>query len=374
MVEKNPQMHKHYTYVKNEKDADAIAWTFLSKDKFVKFPYKFPPLGDDEIRANITHTGLCHSDSLCGRSQWGPANYPISPGHEIVAVVSKVGKNVKDFKVGDRIAYGPLRNNCEKCVACKGGKDSVCIGMPFSERGIYGEYWGGYSTAIQHPAKYAFKIPENLPSDRTAPLMCAGVTVFAPLFRFVKPGDKVAVLGIGGLGHLAVAYANKLGCHVTGFTSTPGKEDFIKKLGAHDVQSSSDPEKLAKNASKYDIVVNTLSTANQKMFGLYLDLTVPDGTFIQVGAPPIDEPFTIHAMQILFKNLRIAGSAVGSRKETQAMLEFSALHNILPMVELFGFEDFPKALDKLENGKPVFRCVVNVENWSKKNGFFKVYK
>ena len=140
------------------------------------------------------------------------------------------------------------------------------------------------------------------------------------------------------------------------------------------MQSSSDAESLAKNASKFDIVLNTLSTANQKMFGLYLDLTVPEGTFIQVGAPPIDEPFTVHAMQILFKNLRIAGSAAGSRKETKAMLEFSALHNILPMVELFGFEDFPKALDKLENGKPVFRCVVNVENWSKKNGFYKQYK
>ena len=373
MVEKNPLHHKHYTHVKDEKDADAIAWTFLNKDEFVKFPFKFPPLGDDEIRANITHTGLCHTDSLKGRSCWGPANYPLTTGHEIIGVVSKVGKNVKDFKVGDRIAYGPIRTCCGECTACKAGNDSLCIGIPYAERTVMGNYWGGYSTAIQQPAKFAFKLPENLPSDRAPPLMCAGITVFAPLARFVKPGDKVAVLGIGGLGHLAVAFANKLGCHVTGFTSTLAKTEFIKKMGAHDVQSSSDVGELEKLASKYNIVINTLSTANQRMFGAYLNLTVPAGTFIQVGSPPIDEPFTIHASQILTKNLRIAGSFVGSREETKAMLEFSALHNILPLVEFFGFEDFPKALDTLENGKPVFRCVVNVEDWSKKNGFYKEY-
>lgn len=371
MVEKNPHHHKHYTHVKDEKDADAVAWTFLSKDEFVKFPYKFPPIGDDEIRANVTYTGLCHSDSLNGRSAWRPANYPLTPGHEIVGIISKVGKNVTDFKVGDRIAYGTLRDCCEKCALCKNTKDNLCVGMPMPKRTTYGEYWGGYSTAIQQPAKFAYKIPENLPSDRTPPLLCAGVTVYAPLARFVKPGDKVAVIGIGGLGHLAVAYANKFGCHVTGFTSTPGKEEFIKKMGAHEVQSSSDPTELAKNANKYDVIINTLSTANSKMFGLYLDLAVPEGTFIQVGAPPTGEPFAVHAFQIIIKNLKIAGSLVGSRKETQAMLEFSALHNILPLIELFGFEDFPKALDKLENGKPVFRCVVNVEEWSKKHGFYK---
>ena len=164
MVEKNPHHHKYYTYVKNEKDADAVAWTFLNKDEFVKFPYKFPTLGDDEIRANVIYTGLCHSDSLTGRSGWGPANYPITPGHEVVAIVSKVGKNVKEFKVGDRVGWGPARTFCEQCISCKQGRDSVCIGLPFSERGLYGEYWGGYSTAIQQPAKYAFKIPEGLPS------------------------------------------------------------------------------------------------------------------------------------------------------------------------------------------------------------------
>eukprot|EP00331_Platyophrya_macrostoma_P026533 CAMPEP_0176436836 /NCGR_PEP_ID=MMETSP0127-20121128/18228_1 /TAXON_ID=938130 /ORGANISM="Platyophrya macrostoma, Strain WH" /LENGTH=374 /DNA_ID=CAMNT_0017820277 /DNA_START=38 /DNA_END=1162 /DNA_ORIENTATION=+ len=374
MVEANPYKHQHYTHVKDEKDADGIAWTFINKDEFVKFPFKFEELKDDEFRANIIYTGLCHSDVLTGRSQWGPANYPIAPGHEIVGIVSKIGKDVTNIKVGDRIAFGTIRNSCNTCKACSAGHDQLCLDLPFPNRGTFGEYWGGYSSALQQPARYAYKIPENLPSDRTPPLLCAGVTVYAPLAKFCKPGDKVAVLGIGGLGHLAVAYANKLGCHVTALTSTPGKEEFIKKFGAHEVRSSSDPEDLRKMASEFNVIINTLSTANQKMFGLYLDLTAPEGTFIQVGAPPADEPFQIHAFQILMKNIRIAGSAVGSRKETQEMLDFSAKHNILPLCEHFGFEDFPKALDKLENGKPMFRCVVNVEEWAKKNGFFKEYK
>jgi D-arabinose 1-dehydrogenase-like Zn-dependent alcohol dehydrogenase len=226
---------------------------------------------------------------------------------------------------------------------------------------------------LQHPAKFAYKLPEKLPSDRTPPLLCAGVTVYAPLAKYCKAGDKVGVLGIGGLGHLAVAYANKLGCHVTAFTSTPGKEEFIKKFGAHEVRSSSNAEELKKGASEFDVMINTLSIANDKMFGLYLDLTAADGTFIQVGAPPIGEPFSIHAFQLIGKNLRMAGSHVGSRKQTEEMLEFSAKHDILPLCEFFSFEDFPKALNTLENGKPIFRCVVNVEEWSKKNGFFKEY-
>lgn len=373
MVEKNPHFHKHYTHVKDEKEADGVAWAFLNKEEFVKFPFKFGDLGDDELRANITYTGLCHSDSHTGRSLWGPANYPIAPGHEIVALVSKVGKNVKGIKVGDRVAYGPFRNSCDDCRECKRGDDNLCRGLPMSNRDIYGEHWGGYSTALQHPAKWAFKVPENLPSDKTPPILCAGVTVHAPLARYTKPGDKVAVIGIGGLGHLAVAYANKFGCHVAAFSSTPGKEEFIKKLGAHEVISSTDPAALEKAGSTYDVVINTLSTANAKIWGLYLNLTAPSGTFIQVGAPPVDEQFHFGAFQIIPKNISIAGSLVGSRKETQATLDFSARHNIVPLVEFFGFEDFPKALNTLENGRPVFRCVVNVEEWSKKNGFFKEY-
>ena len=372
MVEKNPYAHAHYTHVKDEKEADGVAWAFLNKDEFVKFPFKFEALGDDELRANIIYTGLCASDSHTGRSKWGPANYPIAPGHEIVAVVSQVGKNVKKFKVGDRVAYGPFRDSCDQCKDCKRGDDNLCLNMG-SKKGIYDEYWGGYSTALQHPAKWGFKVPESLPSDRAPPLMCAGVTVHAPLARFAKPGDKVAVIGIGGLGHLAVMYANKFGCHVTAFSSTPGKEEFIKKLGAHEVISSSDPAALEKAASEYDVVINSLSISNSKIWGLYLNLTAPGGTFVQVGAPPVDEFFSFNAFQIISKNISIAGSIVGSRKETEAMLEFSARHNILPLVEFFGFEDFPKALDTLENGRPTFRCVVNVEEWSKKNGFFKQY-
>lgn len=370
MAEKNPYTHEHYTYVKDEKEADAVAWAFLNKDEFVKFPFKFADeLPADQIRVNITHTGLCHSDVMTARSHWGPAKYPIAPGHEIIGLVSKVGSEVKEFKVGDRVGYGPSRDFCETCRDCQKGLTNLCEVV--EDKGIYGRYWGGYATACQHPARIAFKIPESLPSDKTPPLLCAGVTLHAPLARYAKPGDKVAIIGIGGLGHLGVMYANKFGCEVTAFSSTAGKEDLLKELGAHHVVSSTDPEALKKHANTYDVIINTLTVANEDKFGLYLNMTAAQGTFVQVGAPPVDEKFTLGAFQLIPRNISFAGSAIGSKKETKAMLEFSALHNILPYCEFFSFEDFPKAFDTLENGRPKFRCVVNVEDYAKKNGLHK---
>jgi len=371
MAEKNQYSHKHYTYVKDEKEADAVAWAFLNKDEMVKFPHKFEELPEDQIRVNITHTGLCHSDVLTARSLWGPANYPIVPGHEIIGTVSRVGKAVKNLKVGDRVGYGPFRDCCEQCRHCEAGRTNLCVGVPADEKGIYAAYWGGYTTSTQHPARLAFKIPEALPSDKAPPLLCAGVTVHAPLARYAKPGDRVAVLGIGGLGHLAVMYAHKFGCRVTAFSSSAGKEKLIKDLGADEVVSSTDPEVLKKHASSYDVIINTLSTNDNKVFGLYLNMTDGQGTFVQVGAPPISESFSLLAFQLIAKNIAFVGSMVGSVKETKDMLDFSARHNILPMCEHFEFEDFPKAFDTLENGRPKFRCVVNVENYAKKHNLHK---
>lgn len=364
--------HEHYTCVKDDQKADAIAWAFSNKDEFVRIPFRFEKLGDDELRVNITYTGLCHSDVMTGRSHWGPAKYPITPGHEVVGIVAQVGKNVKNFNVGERIAYGPARDSCDSCRNCQKGYDNICNVVEAGKKGLYGEYWGGYATAIQQPAKWAFKLPESLPSDRTPPILCAGVTVYAPLARYVKHGSKVGIIGIGGLGHMAVQYARKMGCHVTALSSTKGKEDLLKnELGAHEVISSIDPEELKKAAQRFDVIINTLTVANNEIFGLYLQLVAPNGTFVQVGAPPIEEGLNIKAFQLIMNNINFAGSLVGSRRETKACLNFSALHNILPMCEFFGFEDFPKALDTLENGRPKFRCVVKVEEWSKKNGFFK---
>jgi len=372
MAEKNPYSHKHYTHVKDEKEADGVAWAFLNKEEFAKFPFKFADeLGEEELRANVIYTGLCQSDSHTGRGRWGPAPWPIATGHEIVAIVSQVGKNVKNFKVGDRVAYGPTRLSCDECRECKSGSDNLCQGIYPDAKNMFGEYWGGYSTAIQEPAMWGFKVPESLPSDKVPPLLCAGVTVHAPLDRWARPMDRVAVIGIGGLGHLAVMYANKFGCKVTAFSSHPDKKDLIEKLGAHEVVSSTDKSVLDKHKNSYDLIINTLSVSDEETWTKYLAMTAPNGTFVQVGAPPVDQFFKFQAFEIVAKNVRIAGSVIGSRKETNAMLEFSARHNILPMCEFFSFDDFPKALDTLENGKPKFRCVVNVEEWSKKHGFFK---
>lgn len=365
----NPYQHQHYTHVKDEKDADAVAWVFLNKEEFVKFPFKFEELPDDQIRVNVTYTGLCHSDSLAARSLWGPANYPLCPGHEIVGEITKIGRTVKGFEIGDRIGFGPFRDFCETCKYCQKSQENLCDGIPSSQKEIYDEYWGGYSTAVQHPAKMAFKIPEALPSDVTPPILCAGVTTYAPIARYARSGQKTAVIGIGGLGHMAVQYLNKMGCHVTAFSSSLEKTEMIKKLGAREVISSSDPEALEKAAGNYDFVINTLPVMDSALFESYLNLTAGGGTFAMVGLPPVNDKITLSPFPIVTRNINFVGSLVGSRRETIEALNFSALHNIVPMVEFFDFDDFPKALETLEKGRPKFRCVVNVQDWAKKHGF-----
>ena len=204
-----------------EKDADAIAWAFINSKKMVRFPFKFPALGPNEIRANILYSGLCHSDVLTVRSLWGPAPYPIAPGHEMVCEVAMVGSDVKDFKKGDLVGFGTQRDSCDKCKWCLRGEEEVCPDV--KERGTYGQYWGGYSTALQQPAKFFFHLPEKFDLKRGPPLFCAGVTTFYPMKKFLKEGMNTAVVGIGGLGHLAIQFLHKLGHKVTAFTTSKDK-------------------------------------------------------------------------------------------------------------------------------------------------------
>ena len=357
-------LYKHCS----EKEADAIAWAFVNKEKMVKFPFKFPPLGPDELRANILYAGLCHSDVFTVRELWGPAQFPIAPGHEMVCEVSQVGSNVKNYKKGDLVGFGTLRTCCEKCKYCKRGQEELCIGA--KDTGTYGTHWGGYATQVQHPAEFFFHLPKGFDLQKGSPLFCAGITTFYPIKKYLKEGMNTAVIGIGGLGHVALQFLHKLGYHVTAFTTSKDKFDFIKKLGADDIVLSTDPEEMKKVVGKFDYVINTIPSISN--FEQYLNSVAKGGYFVQVGAAELQNAnVTFNYFPLIVNEISLVGSCVGPRPVIKEMLPICAEKNVYPMVEEFSFEDFPKAFDKLENGRPKFRCVVNVKEWAEKHGFKK---
>ena len=321
-----------------------------------KVPFQFPEIAPTEVRADITYTGLCHSDLHTVNGDWGPCPYPIAPGHEVIGVVTKIGSEVSEFKIGDTVAFSPLRESCDKCKLCLEGRENLCQAIPDLDRCLYGSHWGGYATAIQQPAKWCFKIPEGLPVEVASPLLCAGITMYAPITKYCKPGFNVAILGIGGLGHLAVQLAHKFGCIVTAFSSTPDKQELIKGFGAKRVVSSIDHKVLAEEASKYDIILNTLATTDPAMLALHLNLTKPGGTFVQIGIPK--DMFAFHPSLLVIKEISLVGSLVATRRVVREMLDLCAKEKIVPMIETFQFEDFPKAFNHLEHGRPKFRIVV----------------
>lgn len=259
-----------YTVVQDPKDADACGWGFYDYDldKIEKIYFKFPALGDDELRINITYAGLCHTEChIVHGDWWKRKNAPIIPGHEIIGDVTHVGKNVKDFQIGDKVGFGVFRDYCGNCRRCKRGDDHRCETVDHIL--TYGEkYWGGYATHLQQPAKLFFHIPKELkelPEEHLAPLMCAGITTFNPVAKHCKPGQNVAVLGIGGLGHMCIKYAKAWGCNVTAFTQSKDKIDLIKKLGADKVVVTTDLDAFKKEAKQHDVVLNNIPVMDQKM-------------------------------------------------------------------------------------------------------------
>jgi len=349
--------HPTYKFV-DEKEADAFAWIFTDeKSPMKKIAFKFPEIKPNEVRAKVLYSGLCHSDLHTVKEHWGPAGYPIAPGHEIVGVVTHIGSEVKNFKVGDTVGFGCQRDCCEKCERCTNNFEQLCRDISFEQLLTYSKlYWGGYATSIQHPEKFYFNIPKELPLEKVPPIFCAGITTYAPVARYAKPGQEVAVLGIGGLGHMAVQYAKAWGCKVTAFTTSKDKEKFIKDLGADRVVIANE-ETFKQEAGKFHLVLNTLPSGDN--LSSLVSLTRILGTFVQLGAPPVDKPTPIVTQILIFNHINFTGSLTGSRKEIRELLEFSAKHNIVPLCETFDYEDFPKAFDHLENGKPLFRCVVD---------------
>ena len=360
--------HMFYPRVEDRKEADGMAWVFKDAKQFVPYYFKFPDLGEGEVRAKVLYTGLCHSDVMTVREKWGPCNFPCCPGHEVVGEIIRVGSEVKDLKVGDRVGFGPFRNACFECKYCKRGDTNLCEGIDSTEKLLYGLYFGGYATHIQVPHTHSFKLPAGIDIANVSPVLCAGCTVYPPMKRHVKEaGASIGVIGIGGLGHLAVQYAKALGLKVGAFTTSENKVESIKKLGADEViLVDKEMSELKKHTGKFDYLINTLPVNDEASFAAYVMTMANGGTLIQVGAPEADNLLKIGFGLLITKQISIVGSAVSSVQETRDTLEFTAKHGIKVQVEEFMFEDFPKAFDRLENGKPQFRCVVKVEDFVNK--------
>jgi alcohol dehydrogenase (NADP+) len=289
-------------------------------------PYTFErrdPRPDDVV-IEILFSGICHSDIHTARGEWGPTTYPCVPGHEIVGKVVAVGKKVKKFKVGDLAGVGCFVDSCGKCSNCKEHEEQFC------EKGCSYTYGsteqdkktptqGGYSTMITVKDKYVLKVKKGVPLERVAPLLCAGITTYSPLKRYkVKKGMKVGVVGLGGLGHMAVKLAKAMGAEVTVFSTSQNKEQDAKKLGAKHFIITKNPENFAQVAGKIDLIINTISVNHD--FSPYLSSLKKDGTMVLVGAAPT--PNEVHAFALIGGRKRLTGSLIGGIKETQEMLDF----------------------------------------------------
>ncbi|MDQ3393495.1 MAG: NAD(P)-dependent alcohol dehydrogenase [Bacteroidota bacterium] len=338
---------------------------YAAKDKNQALgPFKFErrEVGPHDVLIKILYCGVCHSDIHQVRNEWGGSIYPMVPGHEIVGRVEKVGKEVSNFKVGDMAGVGCMVDSCRTCPSCSKGLEQYC---EHGNIGTYNSYekegktptFGGYSKKIVVDEKFTLKVSEKLAPERVAPLLCAGITTFSPLRQWkVGKGHRVGVMGLGGLGHMAVKLAASMGAEVTVLSTSPSKEADAKELGAHKFVSVKDKEALKKVRNYFDFIINTVS-ANHDL-KMYMGLLRLDGTMILLGAPP--EAPQLHAMNLIAKRRRIAGSLIGGIPETQEMLDYCAEHNIMSDVEIISMDQINEAYERMMNGDVHYRFVIDM--------------
>jgi uncharacterized zinc-type alcohol dehydrogenase-like protein len=318
--------------------------------------------GPHDVQIDILYCGVCHSDIHQVRNEWGGSIYPMVPGHEIVGRVVKVGGDVKKFSVGDLAGVGCFVDSCRTCANCLDGVEQYCdSGMTGTynsvERATKAPTYGGYSTRIVVDENYTLKVSPSLPLERVAPLLCAGITTYSPLrYLGVGKGHKVAVLGLGGLGHMAVKFAVAFGAEVTMLSHSPSKEKDAASLGAHHFALTSDPATMKGLAGTFDFILNTVSAQHE--YGTYLNLLRTNGTMIVVGVPAT--PSAVPAFQLIGRRRSIIGSLIGGIRETQEMLDFCAEHNIASDVEVIKIQDINEAYERMLKGDVHYRFVIDI--------------
>lgn len=319
------------------------------------------PPGPHEVQIEIRYCGVCHSDIHQARGEWGGGIFPMVPGHEIVGEVGAVGSAVTKFKSGDRVGVGCFVDSCRECAACKDGEEQYCSGGMTAtynslERVTKQPTYGGYSNRIVVSEDYVLRVPDSIPLDRAAPLLCAGITTYSPLRTFgVKAGDKIAVVGLGGLGHMGVKIASAMGAHVTVLSTSPSKRDDALKLGADDFAATGDKQVFKNLAGQFDFILDTVSAAHD--YNAYLGLLRHDGTMILVGMP--DQPVPLGAGALIMGRKRLVGSLIGGIRETQEMLDFCAEHGVASDIELIPIEKINEAYERMIKGDVRYRFVID---------------
>jgi alcohol dehydrogenase (NADP+) len=336
--------------------------------KFERTTIERQPVGDNDIRIETHFAGICHSDIHQAREEWGSAIFPMVPGHEIAGIVTEVGAKVQGFKVGDRAGVGTFVDSCGECEPCKWGEENYCRrgnvqtynGRYYPETPGHGgtPSYGGYSTDIVLREDFALHIADSLPLDAAAPLLCAGITVYSPLRHWqAGPGKKVAILGMGGLGHMAVKFAVAMGAHVTVLGRTLAKREDALRFGAHDYRATADANTIEDLSNAFDLIVNTTS-ANIPVDDVLSMLRV-DGTLVNVGVAETAESF--HAFSLIPHRRAIAGSNTGGIRETQEMLDFCAEHGILSEIEVIDADYVDTAWERVVNSDVRYRFVIDAK-------------
>jgi alcohol dehydrogenase (NADP+) len=322
-------------------------------------------LGTNDVQLDIAYAGICHSDIHQAREEWGPAIFPMVPGHEIAGFVTAIGSGVTKFKVGDKIGVGVFVDSCRKCEACKNGLQQYCAeGMTGTynqlERDGKTPAMGGYSNIFVINEDYAVTIPDNLPLDGVAPLLCAGITLYSPLKNWnAGPGKKVGVMGLGGLGHMGVKFAHALGAEVTVFSHSESKRADALAMGADHFVETKDPEVLTPLKSSFDLILNTVSA--ELDINLYLDLIKLDGTLVVIGLP--GKPYAVEAGGLLAKRRSLAGSMIGGIPQLQEMLNFCGEKNIVSDVEVIKADYINKAYDRTVASDVKYRFVIDASTF-----------
>lgn len=318
---------------------------------------------EHDVVIDIKYCGICHSDIHQVRSEWFPGIYPMVPGHEIAGLVRLVGSKVTKYKVGDRVGVGCFVDTCRTCSSCKAEMDNYCLeGMVQTYNGVERDgktpTFGGYSDMIVVDENYVLKIPNSIPLDKAAPLLCAGVTLYSPLMNWkAGPGKKVGILGMGGLGHMGVKIAAALGAEVTVLSHSDKKREDALKFGAHNFVTTKDPQNLQKYSSYFDLIINTVSSAEIDM-AQFFNLLKLDATLVAVGAP--DKPLSINVFPLIMMRRNYSGSVIGSIKETQEMLDFCAKHNITPEIEVIAPDYINQAYERVLKSDVHYRFVIDM--------------
>ena len=339
-----------------------------AKSPLVPFTFERRALRPADVQIEILYTGVCHSDLHIARNEWPGTVYPVVPGHEIIGRVTAVGDNVTKFKVGDLAGVGCLVDSCQDCASCAEGLEQYC------EKGFVPTYngkdkqsgertYGGYSDSLVVTEGFVLRVPENLDLKAVAPLLCAGITTYSPLRHWkVQAGQKVGVVGLGGLGHMGVKFAHAMGAKVVVITTSPGKEADARRLGADEVLLSKDGAAMRKHAGSFDFVLDTVPVGHDT--NPYINLLKRDAALVIVGAV---EPLKgeINAGSLIFKRRSVAGSLIGGIAETQEMLDFCGEHNVLPDVEMIDIQSINEAYERMLKSDVKYRFVIDMASLKK---------